>query len=1044
MRINRINLWANIITLTVLLIILNALNLHAQSSTNVVKGVVQNNNNEPLPGVSVVIRNLKTNFTSGTSTDILGGFTFSRISSGGPYSFTFSTVGYESQTLSGYHIKEDNSLSLQVTMKSTMASLDQVVVVGYGTVRRKDLTGSVASVNSKDLDDLAVTRIDQALSGKIAGVQVQSVSGQPGAAPKIRVRGIGSISAGGSPLYVIDGFPTDDIQMLNPNDIETIDVLKDASATAIYGSRGANGVLIVNTKRGKTGKSIISLDTYTGWQKVLKIPEFLTVQEQASYYYYGVRNQNIDAGKDVSGDPLKWFNQVPKTIMDVIEGRNTTNSEAYNAIFQVAPQQSYNLSARGGNDAVKYAVNGEYLDQDGIISPSNFKRYSFRANLDAQLSKRLSIKVNVNTAYTTNNDLVSSGGSGGGEGIIGAASTWLHWYPLYNADGTYFSGFGQDATNNVWNPVAIANEIKRRGEQIRSLGNLNTEYKFSDDLSLNIMLGANSSNYHYFSFIPQLDIFANVTDGSDERSSYLNWITETTLNYNKSFNKHNISGLIGYTTQKQTSSSNFVRSRNYPNNLVYTLNAASNIIFQGNSTESEWALISYLFRVNYNYYSKYYITASMRADGSSRFGKDKRYGNFPSAALAWRISNEDFLKKLTLINDMKIRASYGETGNNNIGNYAQYATIGYESYPFGGAALGGSAPMQFANPMLTWEKQRSFNIGIDASFLKSRVSFSADYFKTINHNLLLNVFVPLTTGFNTSLVNIGEVQNKGWDFELDTRNLIGKFTWTTNFNISTFKNKVTKLGPEGAPIISSYNITKIGEPIGMFYGYVTDGVFKNKAELDAGPVFNPGASDRSRIGDIRFKDVSGADGKPDGIINTYDRTIIGSPYPDFYYGMTNTFAFHNISLSVNLQASHGNKVYSNSDNYLYTRARYKQLSKVKKYWKSETEPGDGESPRPNNNPTGGLREKSTRFLDDGAFFRINNINLSYAFSDHITKKLSLSSLRAYITATNPLLITKFNFFNPEVSNSSNPLTPGVDDYNYPLAKSVIVGLNVSF
>ena len=434
----------------------------------------------------------------------------------------------------------------------------------------------------------------------------------------------------------------------------------------------------------------------------------------------------------------------------------------------------------------------------------------------------------------------------------------------------------------------------------------------------------------------------------------------------------------------------------------------------------------------------------MRADGSSRFGQDKRYGYFPSAAIAWRVSNEDFLKENKTISDLKIRVSYGETGNNNIGNYAQYATIGYESYPFGGTALGGIAPTQLANPLLTWEKQRSLNFGIDAGILKSRLSFSADYFKTTNHNLLLNVFVPLTTGFNTSLVNIGEVQNSGWDFTFNTKNLVGKFSWATNFNISVFKNKVTRLGPEGAPIISTYNITKIGSPIGMFYGYVTDGVFKNKAELDAGPIFNPGASDKSRIGDIRFKDISGPNGKPDGVINSYDRTIIGSPYPDYYYGMTNSFGYKNFTLGISVQGSQGNQVYSNSDNFLYTRARYKQLSSVKNYWKSETEPGDGESPRPNNNPTGGLREKSTRFLDDGSFFRINNINLGYSFGDQISRKLGISSLRVYVTATNPLLVTKYKFFNPEVSNSGNPLTPGVEDYNYPLAKSIIAGVNVTF
>lgn len=1039
-----INSRVSVFILVALFSFFHHADLNAQGIAGMIKGIVQNNNSEPVTGVSIIIKNTKTNFTSGTSTDGSGVFNFSKIPEGGNYSFTFSAVGYDSQTLSGYNIKDGKTLSLEVKLQSAVASLDQVVVVGYGTARRKDLTGSVGSVSSKDIDGLAITRVDQALSGKIAGVQVQSVSGQPGVAPRIRVRGVGSISAGGDPLYVVDGFPTDDIQMINPDDIETIDVLKDASATAIYGSRGANGVLIINTKRGKAGKSIISFDTYTGWQKILKTPEFLTVQEQASYYFYGVRNQNIDAGKDVSADPLKWFNAVPKTIMDVIEGRNTTNSNAYGAIFRVAPQQRYNLSARGGSEAVKYSVNGEYLSQEGIITPSNFKRYSLRANLDGQLTKKLSMKLNFNTAYTTSNDLVAAGGSGGGEGVIGAASTWEYWYPLTNADGNYFNGFGQDATNNVWNPLAIANEIKRRGDQVRILGNLNTEYKFTNDLKLNVMLGANASGFHYFSFIPKNDVFANVAEGTDERSGSLNWITETTLNYNKTISKHNISGLIGYTTQKQTNGSNFIRSRNYPNNLVYTLNAASNIIFQGNSNASEWSLISYLSRINYNYDSKYYLTASMRADGSSRFGHDKRYGYFPSAALAWRISNEDFLKENKVINDLKLRVSYGETGNNNIGNYAQYATIGYESYPFGGTALGGIAPAQLANPLLTWEKQRSLNFGMDASIIKSSISFSVDYFQTTNHNLLLNVFVPLTTGFNTSLVNVGEVQNKGWDFTLNTKNFTGKFKWTTNFNVSTFKNKVTRLGPEGAPIISSYNITRIGDPIGMFYGYVTDGVFKNKAELDAGPIFNPGASDKSRVGDIRFKDISGLNGKPDGIINSYDRTIIGSPYPDYYYGMTNSIGYKNISVSISIQGSHGNKVYSNSDNFLYTRARYKQLSSVKNYWKSESETGDGESPRPNNNPTGGLREKSTRFLDDGAFFRINNINLGYTFADLIARKLTISSLRVYITATNPLLITKYKFFNPEVSASGNPLTPGVEDYNYPLAKSFILGLNVSF
>jgi TonB-linked SusC/RagA family outer membrane protein len=989
---------------------------------------------EAMPGVNIQVKGT----SIGAITDATGKYSLNVTDPNAILVFSFLGYGTKEVPVAGKSI-------ISLTLEAAVTGLEEVVVIGYGTVQKKDLTGSVGQMQANSLKDIPVARVDQALTGKLAGVQVLTTNAKPGASPTIRIRGIGSISAGSDPLYVVDGLPLDNIQMLNPNDIETIDILKDASATAIYGSRGANGVILINTKRGKAGKSTITLDTYFGWQKLLKSIDFLSMQEQAQYYYDGVVNQNLDAGKSVAGaDPTKWFYAMPQTIMDVLGGTITTPTDAYDAIFRTAPQQSYNLSAKGGNENVKYAVSGEYMNQEGIVLSSNFKRYSLRANLDANLTKKLSIKFNLNTAYTTNNDIIDSGGNGGGEGIVGSATTWQYWYPLYKADGTYFSGYGQDATNNVWNPVATADQILRKSEQLRVLGNLNTEYKITDDLKLNIMLGATTSARHYFYFIPKLDVFQNVAEGSDERSNSLNWITESTLNYVKSFNNHNFTGLLGYTTQKQTDGSNFVSSQSYPNNNVYTLNAVSNILYQGNSDQSAWTLISYLARLNYNYKNRYYLTASMRADGSSRFGKNNKYGYFPSAALAWRISDENFLKDVSVINDMKIRASYGETGNNNIGNYAHIATINYESYDFGGAAVGGFAPAQFANSYLTWEKQSSLNAGFDASLFKSRITLALDYFRTRNHDLLLNVFVPLTTGFNTSLQNIGEVENKGWEVTLNTRNVVGSFEWTTDFNISTFKNKVLKLGPEGAPIISSNNITQIGQPMGMFYGYITDGVFMNQAELDAGPKWAPGTADVSRLGDIRFKDISGPAGTPDGIINTYDRTIMGSPYPDFYYGMTNNFSYKNFTLSIALQGSVGNQILNSSDNMLYTRARYKQLSVVKNYWKSESEPGDGTSPRPNNLPTGGLRQYSTRFLTDATYFKVNNINLSYSFPNQIASKLYLSSLRLYVTASNPLIITDYLYFNPEVSNSSSSLTPGLLNYNYPIAKSFIIGINASF
>jgi TonB-linked SusC/RagA family outer membrane protein len=996
-----------------------------------ISGTITDEKGGTLPGATVQVKGTN----QGVLTDANGKYSIDVASSN--VTLTFSFVGYTQK-----EVAVNNQTTIDVVLSEDLQNLGEVVVIGYGTVQRKDLTGSVGQMQANAIKDLPVARVDQALTGKLAGVQVLTTNGEPGASTTIRIRGVGSISAGTDPLYVVDGYPLDNIEMLNPNDIETIDILKDASATAIYGSRGANGVILINTKRGKAGTSVISLDTYFGWQKILKSIDFLTMNEQAQYYYDGVVNQNLDAGKPVTGDPLKWYYAVPQTVLSVLDGTISVPTDAYDAVFRTAPQQSYNLSAKGGNESVKYAVSAEYMNQEGIVLSSNFDRYSVRANLDAQLTKKLSMKFNFNTAYTTNNDIINSGGNGGGEGIVGSATTWEYWYPLYKDDGTYFSGYGQDATNNVWNPVATANEVLRKAENLRLLGNLNTEYKITDALKLNIMLGTNIGNRHYYYFIPKMDVFQNVAEGDDERSNSLNWLTESTLNYTKSFGKHNFTGLLGYTTQKQHDGSNFLSSQTYPNNLVYTLNAVSNILYQGNSLESEWTLISYLARLNYNFSNKYYLTASIRADGSSRFGKDKKYGYFPSAAVAWRISDENFMKNVTFINDMKIRTSYGETGNNNIGNYAHIATINYESYDLGGVAIGGYAPAQFGNSTLTWEKQRSLDFGMDLSLLKSRVNLTVDYFKTTNHQLLLNVNVPLTTGFNTSLQNIGEVENRGWEIALNTVNITGGFEWTTNFNISAFKNEVLKLGPEGAPIISGNNITQIGSPMGMFYGYLTDGVFKTQDELNAGPKWAPGTADVSHLGDIRFKDISGPDGVPDNIINTFDRTIMGNPYPDFYYGMTNNFTYKNFTLSVALQGSVGNEILNSSDNMLYTRARYKQLSIVRDYWKSEAEPGN--DPRPNNLPTGGLRQYSNRYITDATYFKISNINLSYLFPEKITRAIYLSSLRVYVSATNPLLVTDFLYFNPENSSSSSSLTPGLLNYNYPIAKSFVIGINASF
>ncbi|MBC7568770.1 MAG: TonB-dependent receptor [Spirosoma sp.] len=1002
-----------------------------------VRGSVRDDKGESLPGVSIVVKGTQ----RGTTSDADGNYKIDV--SDASAVLIFSYVSYLAQ-----EVTVGNRTTVDVVLKVDNRTLDEIVVVGYGTVKKKDLTGSIASIDTDQIKDQAVSRVDQALLGKIAGVQVKPVSGEPGVAPQIRIRGIGSISAGVGPLYVIDGFPTDNIQTINPNDVESIDVLKDASATAIYGSRGSNGVIIINTKRGKSGKAELSFDAYTGFQKIARRPKLMSAMEQAQYYYDGIRNRNIDEKRDVSGPYSIWFRKVPQEVIDVLEGRNTYDVDALDEVLQTAPQHQYQLTANGGNDNVKYALSGEYFNQQGIIINSNFNRYSVRANIDAQLTKRLSVKFNLNPSFTESNNVQAAGaGTGPNDGVIAQAIIANSFYPLRTPTGDYFAFSGLAGSSNLTNPLALANEVKANQKGMRLLGNISAEYKLLDNLKFNVLLGGNLISARGMSFKPQLPAFFNdPAIGSDNSSMLTNWLTEYTLNYATTIGSHSFMALGGFTSQKENYESNFLTSNKYPNNLVPNLSAASGQITNGSSDSYQWSLLSYLARVNYNYQSKYYLTASIRTDGSSRFGTQNKYGVFPSVAVAWRVSDESFLKNSQFINELKLRTSYGKTGNNNIGNFDQYATLSYETYTYGGAAVGGFAPGRLANSNLTWEKQQQVNFGVDFSVFKRRLSLTVDHFRSRNTDLLLNVNISALTGFNTALQNIGEVKNSGWEFAVNTVNVEGKFRWSTDFNLSTFKNEVVKLGPQGDPIYVGGNVTQIGQPIGMFFGWINDGVFQSAAELAKGPIFRPGSTITSRVGDSRFLDISGPNGKPDGIIDNFDQTIMGTPYPDFYYGMTNNLTYKNINLSVSLQGSKGNKILSIARlGTLNTRGRVRQLASSNAYWKSEENPGNGQVPRPNDAPTGNNRDPwNSRYLDEGTYLRINNITLSYQLPAALLQKVSIGSLRLYATATNPFLFTKNEAFNPDVSNSDSPLTPGVDQNNYPLTKALILGLNLGF
>lgn len=982
----------------------------------------------PIIGANVLVKGT----TNGAITDVNGQFTITNVPNNAVLQVSF--IGYIPQ-----EVNTVNQTRFNITLIEDIAALEEVVVVGYGTLLRKDLTGSVASVGTEQIRNKSMTRVDQALSGNIPGTQVKLRSGQPGAAPQIRIRGIGSVTAGVDPLYVVDGVPVPDITSISVGDIASIDVLKDASSTAIYGSRGANGVVMITTNRGVNRKTQIKYETYIEFQKVEKIPETLSAIQQANYTQDGFRNRNIDAGNDVSGPPSTWRFPAPAETIAVIAGTLTAGKQPWEYVLRTAPQYQHRLSASGGTEELRYAISGTFLNQEGIIRNSNFTRYSLSANFDAKLSERLDMQLILTPSYMTDYSSLSYTGTYGG--VVGSLIGMQPWIPMLDENGDYNQIANYESQANIENPLARVENEKNKRSRFFFMGKLNLKYNIMAGLDFNVTLGGNINNSRTDTFKPSMKVFFdNVAEGTATSTQNIDWMSEFTLNYNKTFGKHNFTGLIGYAMEKSTRERHNLSSRNYPNNLVSQLSAVGGQITNGTSTLAEYSLLSYLARVNYNYMNKYYISGSMRADGSSRFGSNNKYGYFPTIGLSWRITEENFMDDILFLDDLKLRLSYGRSGNNNIGNYDHLAMITYVNYNLANQVAGGFAQGNIGNASLSWEKQEQFNAGMDIAIINSRIRLSAEYFTSRNYDLLLNVPIPTISGFSTALQNMGEVKNTGWEFSLNTVNFNGKFGWQSSFNLSTNKNKVTKLGPEGNPIYSGNNITKIGEPMGMFYGLISDGVYMNQAELDSYPIYNPGGSDRSRVGDRRFVDVNG-----DGRISTEDYTIIGSPYPDFYYGMTNNFSYKNFSLSVSLYGSQGGQIYMNSrDGNNSGRGRVRTLTFNKNYWKSEAEPGDGWAPRPNDTPTGGNRLPGSHWLDTASFLRVNNITLSYDFSRNLLQKTGISSLQVYVSAHNPFLITKYYLWNPEDSNSTNPLQPGRENGDYPLSKGLMFGLNIGF
>lgn len=1027
-----------------------------------IKGKVTDETGAPIPGVTILLQGS----TSGTVTDIDGNYT---IEAAEGQVLVFSFIGY--QTLN--RVVGTSSI-LDVRMSVEENNLQEFVVMGYGTIQKKDITGAVSAINSDKIKDQQVPSLDLALAGQMAGVVVTQSTGAPGGGASVRIRGAGSLSAGNEPLYVVDGFPvTNDfdqrnnpLNTINPADIDNIQVLKDASATAIYGSRGANGVILITTKSGKNGTSRIDFNISTGVQQVEKLVDVLNAREFAAYINESRNNAWVNSGPNrLATDPnsarlgnvmylLPEAFQNPESLG---EGTNWQKE-----IFRTAIMSNYQLNFSGGNDRTKYFVSAGYLDQEGVIINSDLKRYSFRVNVESQMNRKVKVGANLTPSYTFSNQSLAEGNWQGG-GIIQSAITAAPHLTPYDEFGNYTKVTGQGiGLSEVDNPVKIAREYFHQQGTLRLLGTAFAEYSILENLRFKTLVGGDIRNFREDIFSNSLINPNNINPtkpavGTNATSQTRNWLAEFTLSYAKSFGKHNLDAVVGYTAQNELLDVNRMTGTNFPNDNIKTINAAG-LITSAFNTKEEWALLSYLARVNYNFDDRYLLTATFRRDGSSRFGADSRWGTFPSISLGWRLSEENFMSDVSWISELRLRASTGLTGNNFIANYGAIGLTAQENYIFGasgGVLNNGIRLANIPNSKLGWETNRQTDIGVEFGVLQNRFYLSADYYQKRTSDLLLNVPVPTLTGYSTALQNIGEILNKGLEFTVTSRNTVGAFKWTTDFNISTNNISVQALGPDGSPIISRQvtsassptHITQIGSEPGSYYGYQVVGIYQNQQDLDSSPVIlNGNGTVQSKPGQLKFADING-----DGVITTADRTVLGSPFPDYTFGMTNTFNYKSFDFAFTLQGVQGFEVLNLARRYYGNYSgTYNVLRSTADGWMSETDRGDGVSPQIDRNfnalaGSNTVNNVTSLFVEDGSFLRIRNITLGYNLSQSALQKLKLSSARLSFTVQNAYTFTKYEGYNPEVSaQGGSTLVPGVDAGGYPLARSFMFGLNVGF
>lgn len=1002
--------------------------------------VIDSKSQTPLIGALVRIKGT----TNQVLTDTKGNFFF-KTGQKLPYTLEAVYIGYKKQEI------EATGSPLKILLVENESQLNEVVVVGYGTQRKSDITGSVASI-SKALLAQPAASFDNLLQGTVPGIAVTQSSGQPGSTATIRVRGGNSISFGNAPLYVIDGFiiynnndyvntgasnggGVNALSTINPSDIESIEVLKDASATAIYGSRGANGVIIISTKRGRRGHDEVSYNMYAGSQQVSKTLHLLNASQWGALI--NDINTSTGSAKTYSDSALTALGQ---------------GSDWQNAAIRKGPIQNHELSISGGDEKSRYLVSGNYFNQDGIILNTGFKRYSGRVNYERSVTDRLKISTNVFGSQSIEDKLY-----GNTYNSINFQNTafanLLQVSPvakIKNADGTYntTSPYSANPTNPIQDIVSTINKTYLR----RILGNAALEYKLFKDLTLKVTGGADLINTKQNYYSPS---YAGSPGGGSSGYSAggyasvgeltaTTWINENTLTYDHAFgNKHFLNILAGYTMQHQKDESSVANAQKFPNDLT----SFNNLNYAGTAVLSvsdghQSSLNSYLARANYSYLHKYNVTLSLRADGCSKLGVNNRWGYFPSLGFSWNVSKEEFAKGWTpLLNDLKLRLSGGKTGNSEVPPYSALAALSPTNYYFNGALVTGIAPVQIANPNLKWETTAQYNAGVDFGLLDNRlnVTFDAYYKKTTD--LLLNVPFPLYTGYSSVLENVGSVENKGIEFSITSDNLKNEeVTWKTTLTFAANRNKILSLGagtsyyfPLAPTGYVSPVIVQVGLPVGTFWGYNTNGLI-TAADLSKGIPTLTGVS--QKVGDTKYVDTNG-----DGTITTADKHNLGSAQPKFTFGFSNSLNYKGFDLTFLFQGSYGNKIF----NFLQQKLEIPTLSLnasttlLDRY--SDTNP-NGKVARATNAP---VAQVTDRYIENGSYVKLKNLSLGYTFTRGALDRLHIKQLRLYVTAQNLLTWTNYTGLDPEVNFfDSDNTKQGIDYGAYPSTKTFLAGLNVTF